>query len=143
MYELNLDVKSMIKSYEKELKKISLFNNNEIKKTVIVKKIRGKYRYYLYHGKGKVKYLKNSEISIARDCVLHDYAKKTAKCFKSRISALKKIKSVFEENNPYDIYDKLYEGKKLLIHPFFETEEEFIKNGERTTLVMDLELMRT
>ena len=90
-------------------------------------KIRGNYRYYLKNANGAEVYLQESHLRIARKIVQREYDEKAQAAAEKEICLLQRYLSFSDAGSVNSVYEKMPEGKRLLVTPAFPTAEECLK----------------
>lgn len=113
---------------EKYIRRAEKILNQPVKGNLEIAMIDGHYRYYLRSredGKLVRKYLKNSEIEIARIIAERDYARQVLKRAKKELSKLKAFEETYEAGSMRDVYMKMIPGRRILVEPIEPTDEMF------------------
>ena len=94
-----------------------------------ITKIRGCYRYYVKKpGSGeKETYLTAKQIGIAKGIAQREYNEKAAEAAQKEICLLQKYLSFADTGNTNRVYEKLPNGKKLLVKPVYPTKEKCLE----------------
>lgn len=92
---------------------------------------KGKYPQYYYFENNKVnckgRYLKKSDIKLARACAQKEYDNVMLKAIEKREKVLRSVIAKEENNLLMDAYNNLPSAKKCLINPYILSDEMFIK----------------
>lgn len=127
-FELEQERDSLVKLVPKLEKEIAKAPEGSL----VTLKARGRYpQYYHYiegdREKGKNgRYLSKKEIKLVQRLAQKQYEIEVLECAKKRVNAISVFLKHYQENDTETIFDKLPEEKKILITPWFETEETFV-----------------
>ncbi|HAV90400.1 MAG TPA: hypothetical protein DCW44_03900 [Eubacterium sp.] len=99
---------------------------------------RNKSSQYIIYKKGKpseFKYLKKSELDIARKLAQRDYEKQVMKAIVQELKCISKYVNGFPDKSYEDIYNGLSMGRKAVVTPIVLTDEQYAKAWQEEKFV--------
>lgn len=99
---------------------------------------RNKSSQYIIYKKGKpseFKYLKKSELDIARKLAQRDYEKQVMKAIELELKCISKYINGFPDKSYEDIYNCLSRGRKAVVTPIVLTDEQYAKAWQEEDFV--------
>ena len=75
-------------------------------------------------------YIKEKDIELAKKLAQKDYDKKVLVSAEKELNAINKFFSNCPDKSVEQIYDNLHEGRKKIITPIMETEEQYVHNWQ-------------
>ncbi len=116
----------------KEIEKLISVVDNRLKKSVpneaviSYPKRKNGYQYYLVDKDGRRKYIKKNNRDIVKRTYQYEYDQKAKKMLLFEVSLLKHFIKNYDYPAVKSVYEKMGEGKRLMIKPIYMTDEEFI-----------------
>ena len=78
-------------------------------------------------------YICKENIQMARDIAQQDYNEQFLKALQEEINVLNKFLQTYPKENAEKVYEKLHKGRKELVTPWIETEEDFLRKWQEHT----------
>ena len=118
---------------EKELQKLEKNNKNYVERGYLkVSMSYNSYQYYVidYENDKTPKYIKKSNLSLAKSIAQRDYEKQVIKSVEEELKCINRFINGMPEVTYEQVYDKLVEGRKTLVTPIVMTDEEYAKKWQ-------------
>ena len=94
--------------------------------TIYAKKHRRGFQYFIKTDEG-IKYIKASERKLVQELVQYEYDCKVLNAAREEFKKLIALIKVYEGNAVEDIYERIPDGKKVIVKPIRLSDEEYIK----------------
>ena len=75
-------------------------------------------------------YIKEKDIELAKQLAQKDYDRKVLTCAEKELNAINKFFLICPDKSVEQIYEKLHEGRKRIITPIMETEEQYVQSWQ-------------
>lgn len=115
-------VSSLLEISNKRVKKLESIENRPIQ--IIVNN--GVSQYYDLDENGKRRYIHSNEIQSLKPVLQKNYELKVNQKLKKQKKALEKFIKGYEISNAKEVYESYCEGRKRMVEPLFESDEDFL-----------------
>lgn len=130
MMKLSEKVKYLDELIKKTQKRLKNSQPCEGQHVVVLKRKRT-YQYYLVGPEGKRKYVKKAETEMVRKIMQREYDEAVLRVMREDKRRLETFLRMYDPDSIPDAYGKMSSGRRALVKPVVETDEEYVERWKR------------